>query len=333
MSLPSRCSTRQVVALALAFTLSGTSAYGQEQAEQAKPVVVAVDFSALSPQSADRLDALGLETRILLRLIQEGFAVAAPFTRPEVLVRAEDEADAMRLIVEGAGGSDAVDIPLEGGVRAELQLEVAHRAVDLARLRADAVLAARKGLVKPAEPRALMPLRPTVAEPVVPPPPDPLYVETALGAGALWRGSTVDPLALVRVGLSGIGPLALDLVGGWSGSSAPGLTVSEWQVQAGPRVRIFAAGRWRGESSILVGVMAHTWRFEGPGALESTGAPLDVIATLPLELRYRIGWASFGARFAPGLTGSQRSHRRDGLEIWEQHWGRLEAGLFFQGSF
>src|SRR5262245_5836883 len=48
---------------------------------------VAVDVSPLETRSFRELDALGLEKVVMVRLVQDGFAVVAPSTDAEVQVR------------------------------------------------------------------------------------------------------------------------------------------------------------------------------------------------------------------------------------------------------
>lgn len=329
------------VAAILSFLLTAAVARGQPASAPAvqpgppTPVTVTVDFSALSPEVSQRIDALGLESRVILRLIQEGFAVVAAFAAPDVQVRAEEINGSVRLTATGGGGAESVTVTLGTGTRAELQLEMAQKAVDLARTRVAAVQVARLKAQPPPRPPP-SPLRPLPYQPDAPIPraPRPITVNVTLGAAALWRGPGVDPMAQLSLGIDTRGLFGVGVSFGVNRSTAPGLdpaerglTVTEWQITTGPRFHLLRAGQWFTDVAAEVGVVSHEYTYQGIGVIDPEGDKLDVLGLVPITFGYRLTDVfEVSLRLAPGIAGRNREHRRDGVVIWEREAARLEAG-------
>jgi len=87
---------------------------------------VAVDLSGLDAAAYRRVDAVGLETRAVLRLVQEGFAVVAPSGGPEITVRVKLSRDAVLLECGGSKRS----VPIGDGPVREIRAGSAYWSVD-----------------------------------------------------------------------------------------------------------------------------------------------------------------------------------------------------------
>lgn len=289
-------------------------------------VTIAVDLSELPEHLANRVDALGLETRAVQRLLQEGFAVVAPFARPHVLLRAVEQDGAVKLVAQAGNTEEAVVVSLAAGTRAELQLELAQKLVDLARGRAHAAAEAMARAAKQEGPKEER-LRPVII-PQVPPAPkrQKVDVRVFVGADALWRGA-VDPLLRVGASVHGEGFTGLAVGLGYSPSGAPGVTVSEWQVSAGPLFRVFDSGWLVAHAGVMGGAVTHHFDVAGTGVVEPVGSRVDLLLSLPAHLDLRVaGSLRLGVRVAPGTTFRIREHVRDEAALWRREAARLEAG-------
>lgn len=306
-------------------------------------IAVAIDLQALPDALAKQLDPLSLESTMVARLLEEGFAVVAPWAEPDVLLRAEPYEDSVRWVAEGGGVKAGVDISLERGTRAEHQLEIAHKWVELARARGLAISRARadaaaeaeasqQGSTSPpaARPRPLKPQNPFVVPAGVAPA---WEFAAAVGLDALVRQPAVDPLVSLRAAVNAPGIFGLEATVGYSPSGQEGLSVSEWQLQAGPKVRIVAIGPFRGEVGALAGVVSHVFTDASFRPTETEGRRLDFLLTFPVSLTWAPteGWL-LGVRMAPGFAGRDRLHHGDGQVLWERGAARLEAGLQVGGA-
>ena len=321
----------------LSFAVALLASTAWAQAPSPRPTV-AIDVSALSDSAAKRVDALALETRVVQRLLQEGFAVVAPFAAPDVLLALEGKSERIRLVASGGGEPNVVEVTLAAGALAELQLELSQRLVDLARAQFATFPPPTSGT--PAEaPRTLTPLIPrgsgNPVEPVEPGTSAPA-VEVAVGADALWRGDRLDPLVRIAVE-TGLDRWSLRVTAGLAPSSAPGLGLRDWQLQAGPAFQLWQAGRLSAKAGVLVGVAYHDWTVDPSARIQDT-APvrlLDPLVSADLEVRYRLTRLfQIGARIAPGFTGRRIEHRTDaGALLWGSEAARLESGFFLSGVF
>ncbi len=296
---------------------------------RAERLLVAVDFASLPTETAQKLDLIALEGRVVARLLQEGFAVVAPSADPDVLLGAEPAPDGIRLVARSAEGEDAAVLTFGSASRGELQLEIAQRLAALGRARISAVESARPLPPPPERPRPppFKQVRVEVPVPIERPPPEREFA-LSIGADGLWRAA-VDPQLRLQLELRTVGAFALVATGGYTSSAAPGLEVSEWQAQAGVAWRFLQSGRVSARAGLLAGVGNHRFTFAGEGSENPEGQQLDLLASAPVELLIRaVGPVELGVRFAPGVGSRIREHRRDGRAIWRREAARLEAGGF-----
>jgi hypothetical protein len=308
------------VALALAWVSPPALAGPPQPAAQRR--TVGVDISALPLPLVERIDALTLETRVVLRLLQEGFAVAAPFTSPDVTLHLRPSEDPNALVLEGRGGQlqEQVTVWLVG-TRAELQLELSQKLVGLARQ----VVAQLPPLDEGRRPGPLLalPEAPAGGQARTRRP----WVALALGADALVRVGGTDPFA--RVFLAAGDRAFLRLSAGASRAEREGLSITEWQLLLGPGLRLWDWDRWSARSAILVGVFSHRFTFEDPPQPTREDGYLEILGSLEVDVRFRLGGPfQAGVRLSPGVTGHGFEHVRGEQVVSRRLAGRLEAGAF-----
>ncbi|MGA9524536.1 MAG: hypothetical protein WBV82_23975 [Myxococcaceae bacterium] len=334
-------STGVLRCLSWALALTASAAWGQATPRP----TVAINVSSLSDSAAKRVDALALETRVVQRLLQEGFAVVAPFAEPDVLLSLEGSGERIRLVASGGGEPNVVEVTLAVGSLAELQLELSQRLVDLARaqLATFPPLSAEAASTPAPEQRpTLTPLIPRADAQGLPESGNgsndiDLGLQVAVGVDALWRGDRLDPLA--RIVVEAGDRWSLRVAAGLAPSVVPGLEVWDWQLQAGPAFRLWQAGPLSAKVGVLVGVAYHDWTVD-PSANIKDDEPvrlLDPFVSADLELSYRLTrLLQLGVRMAPGFTPRRLEHRTkttDGLLLWGSEAARLESGLFLAGGF
>ncbi|GMU62041.1 MAG: hypothetical protein AMXMBFR34_38040 [Myxococcaceae bacterium] len=263
----------------------------------AAPPSAAFDLSALDAKDWARLDALNLEKRVVLRLMQEGFAVVTPSAGPELLLRVTVTSHALELEGSAAWKTARREVELREESLAELHLEIAQKAVSLARAVLDAkpAPAARPSpeLVVVAPPPSLTePPRPAQA---------PRYL-LGVHAGVLPRSGGTD-LALgarARVGraLGFRGAVTLYV------SRGTDITVLEARALAGIGYRFRPHERIDLEAGALIGGRFHTW-FDAT----QPGLKVDFTAGLPLSITW---WphrsAGFTLEVTPGATTQALEH-------------------------
>ncbi len=330
-------SNKVVPALGCALVIVASAA-----AAQPRPTV-AIDVSALSDSAAKRVDALALETRVVQRLLQEGFAVVAPFTEPDVLLALEGNGERIRLVASGGGDPNAVDVSLATGSLAELQLELSQRLVDLARAQIATLPSPSPEPEAEAEAErpAITPLRPRPADPALtegPAADDAVHFDVGIGADALWRIDGIDPLARVVVStdVAPEGRWSVRLAAGFARSSAPGLEIFDWQLQAGVGLRLWRIGRLSARASLLLGVAYHDWVTEPSGGIADITEvrPLAALASVDYEVLWRVvGPLQLGIRIAPGISLVPLTHTVKGTAVWGRNAARVESGLFLAAGF
>jgi hypothetical protein len=97
---------------------------------------VAVDLSHLEAEAVP--DAAALEQALVMRLLQEGFAIDPLTEEPAIIVAVAGSEDALVLSAKSAYFERSRTIDASGADDAQLQLEVVQKAVELARLAREA---------------------------------------------------------------------------------------------------------------------------------------------------------------------------------------------------
>jgi hypothetical protein len=289
---------------------------------------VGVDLTTLEGSFYDELDGLALEKRLVLRLVQEGFAVVAPSEQPDFLITIRRVPAGVVVEIRGPAGIRHSEISIDLDPLPEVHLEVAQKAVELVRGSAPPVATPAPQIPVVAAPRARVagpsgPRRSEAAKAS-----RSVSIEPSAGLDALWRGESVD--ALLRIGVRiGIGSsIGLQVSTGLAPSSESAIQVREWQLQAGPGYRRRLTQRIELGVTALVGILVQDYSLDDSTARDTDDGRIDVLATLPAQLEY---WAGQGfglaLRIAPGLADEGRRHTRNGEVLWRRGALRLEAGV------
>lgn len=288
----------------------------------AERATVALDLSGLDAAAYRRLDAVQLESRAVLRLVQEGFAVVGPTAGPGLTIRVTATATAL-VLTASEGGRRVVPISDEGP---ELHFEVAQKIVELAR----EAFRARIDAGPPSDAGApsltiAAPADAGTAPALVPP----SSAELSVGGGGLYRGgSAVDPRAQLDVRLPLAGNLAVDLSLAITASRGAGISILEPELLAGVGYRFALGERWALEPRLLAGVLLHVYSVEDPTAIDLAGSRLDFLMSLAVSLTWRpVGDLLVGVHLAPGFSSRTREHLRQATSLWRREALRLGFGL------
>jgi len=274
-------------------------------AQPAPLTSVAIDLTAIPEQDWKQLDVLSLEKRLVLRLVQDGFAVVASTASPDVRVAVTRTAAGLHLAAHSRTRDAEVDVPVGTDPTSELHLEVVQRAAELA--------------------RTCAPPPPAIEPPPPPPPPPRKQLGVSIG-GALGvvvrRGSTaavvtdVAARLVTRYGKLLGAELTIGLVP--SGTSA--VTVFELPVLLGFSVRFELGLGFALEGALSGGVLVHTYILNTP---TSAGVYVDAMGSVPITLSYvPLPWLGLGVRIAPGYVWPGNHTPAD--------WGRGQ--FWFEGS-
>jgi hypothetical protein len=276
-------------------------------ASEARPTV-AWDTSGLSVFTYKQLDALNLERRAVLRLIEDGFAVVGLPAQPRVVIRLKDSRGGVLLEVSGELGTRSHRLTLDGSASAEVHLEIMQRCVTMAK----AVLG------KKTDP-APEPSSETA------PPPSAFKMDVSIVGGGMWRSRNIDPTLSANFGISFTRYLGLHLKAGLTGSSVSQISVQDWHVLLGPRGEFQLTPAWRLELALLGGPRIHDAKVAAP--LEGSGTRLDVMGTLFFRIRRELKW---GLGIEIGLCGGLSpgiNHRLGNTLLWERGPASLEGTL------
>src|SRR5689334_20154804 len=75
------------------------------------PITVALELGGLDSETYDQLDGLALEKRVVLRLVQEGFAAVSPKAQPTILISLVKTAEGLVLEADSNGQHRSRPIP------------------------------------------------------------------------------------------------------------------------------------------------------------------------------------------------------------------------------
>lgn len=89
---------------------------------------VGIDMSKLDREAFDAIDGVELEERLLVRLVQDGFAVVAATEKPDTIIFVRQEGDRMVLEVRGRAYTEAREVADTGQTREALHHELAQKA-------------------------------------------------------------------------------------------------------------------------------------------------------------------------------------------------------------
>jgi hypothetical protein len=286
-------------------------------AAQLRPglVTVAVDMTRLDAASFAHVDGLGLEKRILLRLVEDGFAVVRPEQGPNAVVSVR--ADGAELVLEARAlqSVQVARVAIENLRHAELHLELTQRLVALLY----AALAPPVQAAAPAHPPLAAEPRPPVATPAW---------ELRTSAQVLVRSHAADPLLGLAASTAVVDAAWLDVDGAWSTSGGKDLSVNEWQLAAGASYRRTLGENLYGSVGLQAGALAHHYEFSAASATQPRGTRFDTLYLLPLRLTRTFGsrW-QIGLQVTPGVANRGRGHETSAGFVWKRSAWRVQSGI------
>jgi hypothetical protein len=310
------------LALALAFFwLLGVT--------QSRATSIAFDLRGLSTEDYRRIDGLGLERKVALRLVQEGFAVVASDREPDAIVRASVVPEGLELRANSGTSSLRLTVAMDGPA-AEWQLEVAHKVSEMARTLALTKRVEPEPSSAPTHEAPPMPAPITSTRPRAPPAasvpegstrPEARW-EVGLGAGVVVREGGSDPLVGVTA-ISSLGRLRLHLEVLGASSQGTGIEIWEGQGSAGVGFAL-VDGAVGVELGLAAGAVIQHFSLASRWATERAGTRASPAFWVPLYAR----WAAsrhlvLSVRPAAGLSRSP-AHASEGETLWSRGSVRLE---------
>jgi hypothetical protein len=310
------------LALALAVALTWILSAGQSCAAS-----IAFDFRGLSAEEYRRIDGLALERKLVLRLVQEGFAVVAPGSGADVELRAVRTAGGLEVRATSGASSRAVTISMAEAPSPEWQLEVAHKVSELARTIAPVKRIEARPPPAPSKPKP----RPT---PDRAPPDGPAALESrweiGVGAGAIWRAGGSGLLAGVHA-TNAFGRLRLHL--DVLGTRSRGTEIEVWEAQgsAGAGVALIE-GALGLDVGLAGGAVLQRFSVTNAWASDRSGTTASPAIWAPLHVRWAASHLVIKGRTAAGLARSP-AHTSQGASLWSRGALRLEAVLLVAWAF
>src|SRR5262245_41415227 len=262
----------------------------------------------LDEQVFREIDALELEKRAIVRLLQDGFAAVSPSAKPEWLIRLRATSSGLRIETVGLNSTLEREVATAGVPLPELHLEIVQKIVELLRKTTEAPRP-RAAASAPA-PAQVVQLAPA------PPPERRRRFRLALGGGIVRAGST-DPLALGSFS-SAVGPVDLVVAGALSPASNQAVSVLGWRAQAGIGWHTDPVRRVGAQAAALVGVEGHHFRLSDPEAQDRAGSRTGFVASVPLAVTLRLGEAARVGILAGPVAGTARTHVLDGRAVWRR---------------
>jgi hypothetical protein len=295
----------------------------------AAPHSVAVDLSALDRKSYQELDAVSLERALVVRLVQEGFAVVASSASPEIRLRLTRDGR----VAELSARDEKVTIEVDLKHLREFHLEVAQKAVVLARSSAKALDAA-KPPPEPEPPPTHEPLKEVPPPPpkAEPPPPAPaeLRWNVLAAGGVLFRAPGLDPRISLAARYAVSHRIGLHLEAGLSPIPGAAISVYDGSLLLGAGLAFLNGPLVRAEIGLSLGAALHTYAVADVSAADRFGTRLDFLCRpfLRVVLNPASGfllWAQAGA----GLSSRAREHRLLSQVLYSRGalWVDAQAGL------
>ena len=299
---------RGVGALVAAFVSTVTPPLANAQ-----HTTVAVDVSQLDQQTYDRIDALRLEKRVVVRLVQEGFAVVAVGEAPHVRITYVAKGTLLITVSVDSTHRDRSVAFADTSDLDALHLEIAQKTVELVRQ-----------MPKPANRTAITPpvLATRSPQSLPKPPASAKHRSLALEAvvGTVWRGNA-DAYLGVGVAHPLKSAFAITATLALIPASAMEIDVLEWEAQFGVAWIPVQTQYWSISLGVRLGALVHHFSRTG-----ESGTRADVLVTTPVTL-HRSLFRHFATaiRVAPGFTEESREHTHAGAQLWRRSNARLEV--------
>ena len=264
---------------------------------------VAVDLSRLDSDAAP--DAAVLEQAVVMRLLQEGFAIDPLTAEPAIVVAIAGDDRELVLSAKSAHFERSRTIAIAGSTEAELQLEVVQKVVELARLARES---APPPVVAVREPAA------EVREVVVPPEPRRprwlLGMGLGVDTGAVFEASLHARFAIAR----GIGAVVRAAA---AQPDETGISVGEQELLLGASYEHALASIVAVDVGLLAGVRRHSFELAMPLA-ERTGTRFDAAAALPVRIVVRPSDAFEVSLWVIARVSREREHVLGDEVLWRR---------------
>ena len=276
---------------------------------------IAFDLRGLSAEEYRRIDGLALERKLVLRLVQEGFAVVGAGSGADLELKAFMTAAGLELRATSYDSSRVVTISTVAAPSAEWQLEVTHKISELAR----ALTPVKRAANQP----SLEPPRPEPPKAPEKPQPKPRW-EVGLGAGAVWRAGGAGLLAGLNAANS-LGRLRLHL--DVLGTRSQGTDIEVWEAQGSAGVGVTLIDHGVGlEVGLAGGAVIQRFSVESQWASARGGTSASPAVWAPLYVRWATSNLSVAGRTALGLARAP-AHTSEGATLWSRGSLRVEAIL------
>jgi hypothetical protein len=272
---------------------------------------VAVDVSRL-----ESADAAALEQALVMRLIQEGFAID-PTANAAIVVAIASSDSQVVLSAKSANFERSRTVDISGSSDAQLQLEVVQKVVELARL-------AREAAPPPSRPPAVAvatpPERDVIEENVVVHEPAPRW-RIGVDAGVLMS-ATMETALSARVAIAyGFGAAVRASMSAPDGQQ---ISVSEQDALAGASYERSLSRTVAFDVSLVAGVHRHHFELAMPLG-EQTGTRYDREVAAPVRLSLRVWRALDLSIWALAKIGREREHTSETTVLW--HRDAFDAGV------
>lgn len=285
-----------------------------------------VDMSQLDEATYHRLDGENLEKSVVVRLVQDGFALVSVTEAPHVKVKYL-RGEALHILASTADKTVVEEVSLVDLANQEaLHLEIAQRTVELVRQlvpasSADVAQPQQQGTVPNNAAPAIDQVNATKS--TEEPASDwQARFELSASGGMAHRGK-VDPLFGVGLRAQFSRPLALTARLALVPASSDAVDVFEWQPQVGLAWSPLHTQDWRLSLGLEVGALFHHFTFE-----RDSGTRVDVLVSLPLALHWFVSESfAIGLRIAGGLSEESREHQWMDAVVWERSNLRFETAL------
>ena len=239
----------------------------------AEPASVGVDLSQL--EGVSPADTTAIEQMLVARLVEEGFAVVPLASTPAIVLAITARDGDLVVAAHSARFERTREVAAHGELGAALRLELVQKAVELARLAAEAI---------PPPPARTDPERPaSLPPPVAQAPAGSSRWTAGVDAGVLARGGGSDAELAVRVRAAIWREVGATLRASGSTSSSNGIDVRELTVLLGPCHAWRLSDPIAIELALLAGLRDQHFH-SAMTIAEPTGSRFDPVIAAPLRL-------------------------------------------------
>ncbi|HEY5927844.1 MAG TPA: hypothetical protein VIV11_39430 [Kofleriaceae bacterium] len=287
---------------------------------QAAPSV-AIDLSRLDSEAA--ADAAALEQALVMRLLQEGFAIDPLSAEPAIVVAVIGGDSELVLSAKSANFEKSRTIDITGTSGAQLQLEVVQKAVDLARLAREATPVAKTvALLEPRDDTAAVEQTVVIAD---------RAPRWQIGAGVgVESTGTIEVSLHARFAITG--GLGAALRVGAAQPDADEIAVGEQELLAGASYEWTLARALALDVSLLGGVRRHHFELAMPLG-ERSGTRFDPALALPVRIALRPSRRFEVALWGIAKVSREREHVNGTAVLWSRDAIAAGAGVGVAARF